>query len=153
MTNKQENALYLFNSGFNCAQAVFATFCEQYGIEKEKGLKLCGGFGGGVRTGEICGAVSGAVLVIGLKYGHADSSDTESKSFCNAKTVEFIKLFKEKTGSVVCREILGYDISTEDGMHAAHEKGLFKTTCADMVKISVETLEELGYCPSTNKTK
>jgi C_GCAxxG_C_C family probable redox protein len=145
MQDRIVNAVNLFRSGFNCAQAVFASFCEQYGIDREKGLRLCCGLGGGVRSGEICGAVSGAVLVIGLKYGHADSADTESKSFCYTKTVEFIRLFKEKTGSVVCRELLGYDISTEDGMKQAQEKGLFKTRCVDMVRISAEILSDLGY--------
>jgi C_GCAxxG_C_C family probable redox protein len=145
MKSKIENAVQLFNSGCNCAQAVFATFCEQYDMDKEKGLKLCGGLGGGLRFGEVCGAVSGAVLVIGLKYGHADASDIESKLLCHAKTAEFIRIFKEKSGSIVCKEILGYDISTQQGMQQAKDKGLFKTTCVDMVRLSTQILVELGY--------
>ena len=138
MSDKTENAKEIFLQGRNCAQAVLATFCEQYGLQKEQAICLAGGFGGGARSGELCGAVSGAIMVIGLKYG-------KDKPTCNQKTAEFIKAFKTKNDSIVCRDLLGYDISTEIGMNEANEKGLFKTTCVDMVTDAVHLLEELGY--------
>lgn len=142
---KSEKAAELFSKGFNCSQSVFAVFAEQYGLSKEFALKIGCGFGGGMRNGEICGAVSGAVMVISLRYGHSDGADNESKAFCYQKTKEFTEAFKAKKGSIVCRDLLGIDIFVGDGMAAASAKGLFKTTCVDMIKCAVELLEEMGY--------
>lgn len=145
MDIKKEMAAELFNNGFNCSQSVLSVFCEKYNMKKETALKISCGLGGGFRSGEICGAVSGAVLVIGLKYGQFMAEDKDSKSECYSKTVEFINVFKSKNNSAICRQILGYDISTKDGYEQAQNKNLFKTTCVDMVKSAVEILEELGY--------
>ena len=145
MSANADNATILFNSGFNCAQSVLATFCEKYGLDKETALKVSSGLGGGFRAGEICGAVSGAVLVIGLKYGQYIAEDKASKGNCNSKTVEFTKLFKSKNKSFVCREILGYNLAIAEEYDQAQSKNLFKTTCIDMVRSAAELLEELGY--------
>ena len=145
MQSKAPQAAGFFSDGFNCAQAVLAVFCEKYHMDKETALKLAGGFGGGMRSGEICGAVSGAVMVIGLKYGHCEAQDKAAKLNCNSKTVEFMSLFRNKNKSVVCREILGYDLSVKEEYDQAQNQNLFKTTCADMVKSAVTLLEELGY--------
>lgn len=145
MNTKQELAAELYDSGFNCSQSVLAVFCEDYGLDRETALKAVCGFGGGFRSGEICGAVSGAVAVIGLKYGQHDAGDKDSKRICYARTKEFIKSFKEKNGSVVCREILKCDISTKEGSEQARSGNLFGTTCSNMVKSAVSLLEELGY--------
>lgn len=145
MKTKADLAAELFDSGFNCSQSVLAVFCEQYGLAKETALKMSCGFGGGVRSGEICGAVSGAVLVIGFKYGQSMAEDKDTKAECYAKTVEFMNAFRAKNKSVVCRQILGYDISIKEEYAQAESKNLFKTTCVDMIKSSVEILEELGY--------
>ena len=145
MSLKQDLAVENIKNGFNCAQSVLSVFSDSYGLDKKIALKTAGGLGGGVRSGEICGAVSGAVLVIGLKYGQCTAGDFESKSICNAKTVEFLNEFKAKNNFVVCRDILQCDISTEEGFEQAKSKNLFKTTCVDMVKSAVSILEELGY--------
>jgi len=145
LQTKQELAVDFFNSGFNCAQSVLVSFCEKYGVDKKNALKISSGLGSGFRSGKICGAASGAVLVIGLKYGQYKAGDTSSKLNCNAKTVEFLNAFRMKNKSCICREILGYDISTPDGYERAQSKNLFKTTCVDIVKSAVEMLEELGY--------
>lgn len=145
MSTKSEIAAELFDSGFNCSQSVLAVFCEQYGLDKETALKMSCGFGGGMRSGEVCGAVSGAVLVIGLKYGQFEADDKASKDACYSKTVEFLDAFRAKNKSVVCRQILGCDISTKEGYAQAQSGNMFKTTCVDMIKSSVEILEELGY--------
>lgn len=142
---KSEKAAELFSQGFNCAQSVFAVFAEKYGISQELALKIGCGFGGGMRNAEICGAVSGAVMVISLRYGHSESSDNDSKSLCYVKTREFTEQFKAKNNSIICRDLLGIDIFKGDGMKIAGEKGLFQTVCVDMIKSAVELLEELGY--------
>lgn len=145
MSVKSENAVELFNKGLNCSQSVFAFFSEDYGLNREFALKIGCGFGGGVRSGEICGAVSGAVMVIGLKYGNGCIEDMESKANCYSKTSEFLDKFRERNGSIVCRDLLECDISTEIGMRLARDKGLFSTTCVEMVRNSIELLEDLGY--------
>lgn len=142
---RTEKAVELFSKGFNCSQSVFSVFAEKYGISEETALKIGCGFGGGMRNGEICGAVSGAVMVIGLRYGHSSETDNESRSVCYQKTREFTEAFKSREGSIICRELLGIDIFSGDGMNIAAEKGLFKTTCVDMIVRAVELLEELGY--------
>lgn len=142
---KSEKAAELFTKGFNCSQSVFSVFAEKYGLSEELALKIGCGFGGGMRNGEICGAVSGAVMIIGLCYGHSDGSDNQSKALCYQKAREFTESFKAKQGSIICRDLLGIDIFEGDGMNIANGKGLFRTTCVDMIKCSVQLLEEMGY--------
>ena len=145
MKTKSRVAEELFNSGFNCSQSVLAVFCEKYGMSQEFALKIASGFGGGVRSGEICGAASGAVMVIGLKYGQYIADDKKTKSHCNLETKNFLNKFRSKNNSVVCRDILGCDISTTQGVEQAQSKNLFTTTCVEMVVSAVAILEEMGY--------
>ena len=145
MSIKQDQAAEFFSGGFNCSQSVLAAFCEKYGLDQKTALKAACGLGGGCRSGEICGAVSGAVITIGLKYGHCQPGDAESKANCYAKTAEFLNAFKAQNGSIICREILGCDISTAGGMEQAKSKNLFKTTCVGMVRSAASILDELIY--------
>ena len=92
----------------------------------------------GVRCADVCGAVSGAVMVIGLNYG-------DDKTICNMKTEEYIKTFKEKNSSIICRDLLGCDISTPDGKEKAVNENLYKTRCMDMVINAAQLLDDLGY--------
>jgi C_GCAxxG_C_C family probable redox protein len=143
MSAKCEKAAELFSSNFNCAQSVFAVFCEDYGMDIETGLKVAGAFGGGLRCGEICGAVSGGAMVVGLKYGQTSSEDLDAKAECNMKTIEFTDVFKEKFGSLICREFLGYDVRDAE----AREQNRHKHTevCLKLVQGAVQLLEDLGY--------
>lgn len=145
MTRRVEEAVELFKGGFNCSQVVLMSFCEKYGLDKKQALKLGCGLGGGMRSGEACGAVSGAILVIGLKYGQADVEDTVAKSTCYAKTVEFINSFKERNQSIVCRDLLGCDLGKEGEWERATREGAFKKVCPEMIISAIELLEELGY--------
>lgn len=145
MKNNLDIAAEYFDKGFNCAQSVFATFCRKYNLEEEMALKISGGLGSGLRFGEVCGAVSGAILVIGLKYGHSHSDKLEEKMLCNTKTEEFINAFRKQNDSIICKEILGCDISTEEGRKQALKNNLFTTLCKEKVLNSVKLLEELGY--------
>ena len=113
-------------------------FCEKYGMDKNLAFKVSCGLNSGVRCADICGAVSGAIIVIGLKYG-------DIKDVCNLKTEEYIKIFKEKNDSIICRDLLGCDISTPDGKEKAIAENLFKTRCMDMVISAAQILNELDY--------
>lgn len=138
---KAEKALLLFANNFNCSQAVFAAFAPDFGIDEELALKLGTSFGGGARNGEICGAVSGALMVLGLKYGHYQSDNNEQKSRAYAIAVEYTKRFKEANKSIVCRDLLGYDLTIHEDMACIKEKNLFNDICPKMVKSAVEVLE------------
>lgn len=138
MSNEVEEASELFDDGWYCSQAVLGAFCEKYGMSKDIAFKISCGLNSGSRCAELCGAVSGAVLVIGLKYG-------DSKSICNSKTEEFMRAFREKKGDVVCRNILGCDIFTPEGKAKAINGNLFETVCKKAVVDAAQVLSDMGY--------
>ncbi|MGN0692837.1 MAG: C-GCAxxG-C-C family protein [Oscillospiraceae bacterium] len=139
--SKTDKALELFSNDFNCSQAVLAAFASDFGLDEKLALMLGTSFGGGARNGEMCGAVSGALMVLGLKYGHSDAADSEQKSRAYSIAAEFTKRFKEANGSIVCRDLLGYDLSKPDEMACIKEKGLFGDVCPKAIKSAVEILE------------
>lgn len=134
-----------FKSGLNCSQVVALYFAKKYGYDEKAFIKATCGFGGGMRKGEVCGAVSGGILAIGMKYGNEAGEDSESKKNCHMKTVEFEDEFIKKNGSIICRDLLKCDISTEEGMQAAATANLFHTICPKMILSAIEILEEKGY--------
>lgn len=109
-------------------------------MSSDTSIKIACGLGSGARSAEICGAVSGAILVIGLKFG---SNDANSKELCNTKTEQFVKLFKDKNKSIVCRDILGCDITTTEGKEKSLKEQYFTTVCLDMVIDAVQILENI----------
>lgn len=141
--NKSDKALELFSNNFNCSQSVLTAFAPDFGIDEKLALMLGTSFGGGARNGEICGAVSGALMVLGLKYGHYNAADNEQKSRAYQIAVEYTKRFKELNGSIVCRDLLGYDLTKPDEMACIKEKGLFGTVCPKMVESAVKILENV----------
>lgn len=141
--NKTDKALELFSNNFNCSQAVLTAFAPDFGLDEKLALKLGTSFGGGARNGEMCGAVSGALMVLGLKYGHFDAADSEQKSRAYSIAVEYTKRSKEANGSIVCRDLLGYDLSKPDEMACIKEKGLFVDVCPKAIKSAVEILESV----------
>ena len=143
MENKVQKALDLHESGYNCSQAVIGAFCEKFGLDEELGLKISGGFGGGLRCGEVCGAVSGAVMVIGLKYGQHNVDDKRAKEECYKITSEFMDEYVERNKSVVCRELLGYDIRDIEKITLI--PGRQKEICAKAIVTAVLLLEEMGF--------
>jgi len=141
--SKIENAVECFNNGFNCAQAVFSTYCEQLGLDKETALKISCGFGGGMgRLGETCGAVSGAYLLIGLKYGMYLKDDGAAKEKTYELVGEFSRLFKERNKTTICRELLGVDLLAGDKRTASER---VKSICPKMVRDAAEIVEELLF--------
>lgn len=141
--NKADRALELFSNNFNCSQAVLTAFAPDFGLDEKLALMLGTSFGGGARNGELCGAVSGALMVLGLKYGHFDAADSEQKSRAYAIAAEYTKRFKEANGSVVCRDLLGYDLTKPDDMACIKEKELFGDVCPKAIKSAVEILENI----------
>jgi C_GCAxxG_C_C family probable redox protein len=133
-----------FEEGFSCSQAVFSAYAEQFGLDRETALKIAGGFGGGMgRMAQTCGAVTGAFMAIGLKYGAIESDDQEAKDKAYDLVREFADRFKLRHGSIICQELLGCDISKPEGLNAARDQGLFKTICPRLVRDAAEMLEEI----------
>ena len=145
MSDKEDKARALFADGYNCAQAVIGAFCEENGLDTRTALKLANGFGGGVRCGEICGAVSGAIMTIGLECGFYKEKDFDQKNYCNGKTVEFLQKFREENGSILCRDLLGVDIHTPEDHLKPGVPELHKTICPEKIASSVRILESMEY--------
>ncbi|MEX1376857.1 MAG: C-GCAxxG-C-C family protein [Eubacteriales bacterium] len=114
MSNKAKLAMeYFSNPNTNCAQATFCAFCDEAKISKEMAMKIATGFGGGLRDKEACGAVTGAIMALGLILGQKDENDLESKQLASDLTIEFNKKFKEKHGSIVCRDLKDDEICAQ----------------------------------------
>ena len=131
----------LFDGNFNCAQSVFAAFASQLGMDESRMLKIASPFGGGVaRRGNICGAVTGGLMALGLARG-ADTPPGKEAAYRLGQ--EFMARFESRHGSIMCRVLLDCDISTEAGSQQAREKGLFKTICPQFVRDAVAIAQDM----------
>ena len=141
ITSKIKDAVACFNDGFNCSQAILSTYCEEFGLDKKIALQISCGLGAGMgRLQETCGAVSGAYLLIGLKYGKFAKEDDPAKEKTYALVREFAKLFKERNKTTNCRELLGVDLVNDDKQVTAAR---LKTICPRMVQDAAEIIEQI----------
>lgn len=138
-----EKANDLFGRKFHCSQGVFVAFAEELGLTEEQALKIGACFGSGMRKGEVCGACTGALMALGLKYGQSEEEDIESRLKTNEVTDRFMEAFKEENGSYMCRELLGCDLSTQEGIAKALEKKLFTEFCPKMVESATRIAEDI----------
>jgi C_GCAxxG_C_C family probable redox protein len=135
MTTSVDQATLLFQQGFNCSQAVCAAHATSLGLSRDPALKIASGFGGGMgRSGEACGAVTGAIMAIGLKTGSIKAADTAAKEHTYALTHQLIEQFKERHGTISCSELLGCDIGQPEGLQHAREAQLFAQRCPLFVR-------------------
>ncbi|MBW6536811.1 MAG: C-GCAxxG-C-C family protein [Mariniphaga sp.] len=138
--NKKSDLVEKKFSQFNCAQTVFSLFAKDVGLDEKTALKIASGFGSGMACAETCGAITGAYMVIGMKHGHS-SSEPEAK----AKTKELVRQFNEKFkavhGSLICKELIGFDISTSLGASEAYVEGVFENKCPVFIKTACNILE------------
>lgn len=125
-----EIAVALFEEGFTCGQAVLATYADRHGLGRDAALRVACAFGGGIaRTGAMCGAVSGALMAIGLAHGRTNVGDEAARERTYEASRALLDRFRAEHGSHVCRELLGVDIGTAAGRAAAASAGLFRTRC------------------------
>ena len=145
MNNRIEKAEALFKSGCNCSQAVFAALADEFGLDEALAKKVACGLGGGVgRLREVCGAVSGAAMVLGMR---ADGD----KAAAYPAIQKFAEAFKAEAGSVVCRELLAGTGATAGGAPEARTPGYYrKRPCVELVKLAVRLLE--GEAPRGGRT-
>lgn len=129
---KQEKAIELHNKGFNCAQAVACSLCEEIGVAEDVAFAACEGFGLGMGGMEAtCGAVSGAVMLAGLKNSCADPKNPGTKGATYKISREIVKEFEEKNGSLVCKELKGI------------ETGKVLRQCQDCITDAVEIAQKI----------
>ena len=141
--NRVAQAEKFFKEGYNCSQSVLGAFCGPLMLEQKKAFTLASGFGGGMGgMGGACGALTGAIMVLGLKYGSYDASDKTAKYDMYRKTRDLAEEFKLRTGSLYCRDLLGFDLSTEEGQLAAKQPEAFHD-CPGFVHVAAEILEEM----------
>jgi C_GCAxxG_C_C family probable redox protein len=143
--DRSEKAVAKFVEGYNCAQSVFFSYCEDLGLDKDKALKLACGFGAGMgRKEEVCGAVSGGILVIGAKYGRGANEDRKTTNSTYVKIRELMDEFSQKHGTYICRKLLNdCELTTEEGHKIYLENDYFNKVCKPCVKSVVEILENI----------
>lgn len=144
MRSRVEKAVEMFESGYNCAQSVFVTYADIFGIERETALKLSSPLGAGVgRMREVCGAVTGMAMLAGLEKGNTDPADEQGKTAIYELVQEMSDTFREQTGSIVCRELL----ETLEGERSARPEArtpayYAKRPCSRIVAEAAKIIEE-----------
>jgi C_GCAxxG_C_C family probable redox protein len=139
-----EQAVALYKQGYTCAQSILASFGARYGLSPSLALRLGEPFGAGMScTNGICGSVTGAIMILGLKYGGIRSDDDEARSNTYLHVHELIQRFMEMRGSIRCTDLLGYDLSNPRQLQVVWEKGLFTQLCPDLVRDASTILIEM----------
>lgn len=142
--DRVERAVETFALKFNCAQAVLAGFAESLHLKRRDALRVAGAFGGGMaHSGETCGAVTGSLMVIGLRFGKTEPDDDAAKERAIANGGAFLEAFRARHGSCACRNLSGYDFSRPGQIEAAREAGVFQSVCPTLVRSAAEILETL----------
>jgi len=140
-------AVETFRDGINCTQAILAAWGSRHGLDRDTAMKLGGAFGSGMNMGETCGAVTGALMIIGLRHAKVSKAGFLSRDRTERETLEFIERFKTRNGTVSCKELLGCDLGTPEGRTAARRDRSFKTRCPNFVRDAAEILEEMAGTP------
>jgi C_GCAxxG_C_C family probable redox protein len=141
---KAEDAVALFRQGFSCSQAVLAVFAPDFGLDRKMALRISQGFGAGIGySDDVCGAVSGAIMVIGLRYGRTEAQDNTAKEKTYAEVGEFLKRFKQRNVSVECTKLIGYNLSDPQQVAQAKKNQAVMARCPALVRDAVEIVETM----------
>ncbi|MFC1951035.1 C-GCAxxG-C-C family protein [Chloroflexota bacterium] len=144
MSKAEEAAALMHAHRVNCAQSVMSVFCEQMGLDLDTGLRVAMAFGGGMgRGGNTCGAVTGAYMALGLSQKISPDNPRESIDKTYGLVRKFNEKFIAKHGSLLCRELLGCDMSQPGGIEEARDKNLFANICLNLVHSAVQIAEDL----------
>ena len=141
--NRKERATAYFSNKMHCSQSVLAAFADECGITEEMAFQLGSCFGSGMRKGNVCGACTGALMVLGLLFGEKHQGDPEERQRSNKINDMMLERFKDANGSFICNDLLGCDITTPEGVQYARSNGLFTEFCPKMVESAVDILEEI----------
>ena len=145
MKNRSETAAEMVAGSWNCAQSVLGVFCADLGLDREAAMKLASGFGAGMgKKQEVCGAVSGAVMAVGMKHGQAREDDKAAKEAAYRLSRELMDRFQAEFGSCLCRELLpGLDLASEAGHQRYKAEGWSEKVCRPCVRFAVRVLEDI----------
>jgi len=144
MSERVEQAVAAFEAGYNCAEAIVGTYGPALGLGGAVSVRAASGLGAGLgRRGEVCGAVSGATVVLGLRHGREQAEDKTGKDRVYGLVREFLKRFEARMGAIRCRELLGMEIETAEGLRAARESGRVEEVCPQCVRAAAGLLEEM----------
>ena len=137
--DKSQIAVNYFKSGANCAQAVLCAFAKECGLTESEAMRIASGFGGGMgRLREVCGAVSGMILVANILKGNSDPSDKAAKDAHYALIQELASEFKAENNSIICRELLNLGGTAPDTpISEARTTDYYKKRpCAELVALA-----------------
>ncbi len=132
-----------FKAGYNCSQSVLLALCGRFGLDEGLAVRLATGFGVGMGRGGACGAVSGAVMALGLFGGGGGPDGAAAKAATYGRAREFYRLFGDRHGSLVCRELIGLDPSTPEGLLQANREGRFQSVCLPLVRTAAAIVAEV----------
>ncbi|AAM71881.1 MAG TPA: hypothetical protein DEB17_02320 [Chlorobaculum sp.] len=143
--HRKERALELFSNRCNCSQAVFAAFRQTKVLDEASALRLATMFGGGVAGsgGGMCGAVTGALMVLSMRYGMGGVEELVNRKKTYELGRQFIEEFEKRMGSARCESILGLCIGEPENLQKARELKLFETVCVSAVATASDILEEM----------
>lgn len=139
-----EQARALFLEGYNCSQSVVCAFCEELGMERGQALRMASSFGGGMgRLREVCGCVSGMLIIVGYLYGYDDPKVYDGKKELYARVQKLAGKFTEANGSIICRELLGLEGKDTSHIPSRRTDEYYKKRpCPDLVAFTAEMLAE-----------
>lgn len=137
----EQQVLKCFSEGFDCSQVVLNSVAGELGIDEITAKKVSACFGGGMFCGSTCGAVTGALMAIGLKYGHSMPDTPHIKEQNIAKLIEFREKFLKKYDSIICKDLLGYDLTNCEDMKKIQEEELLTTFCPKLVADVISILK------------
>ncbi len=141
---KKEKAVQKFMKGYNCAQSIVSTFSEELGLMEKQALMITTGLGAGINyQGKTCGAVLGAYIILGLRYGVENADDQEGKLKLRKLLDQFSKDFSEKYNSLNCKDILGLDVSKEEELEELREKNAFREVCPKVVETAAIIVDKM----------
>ena len=132
-----------YAGGIDCSQVVFGYAADVLGFDRETALKIAACFGGGMFRGETCGCVTGALMALGLRYGHFKPGDEDTKAELMEVLKEFTDAFCDENGSLICKELIKYDISDPEQLQEAFASGVMMTLCPKLAVSACEILDDL----------
>lgn len=142
---RSEQAKAMFLSGYNCAQSVLLSFSDDLKFSKELASKMAAGFGGGMgKQQETCGAVTGAIMVLGLLKGEEVNNNDELKSIAYGSVKELVRGFNEEFRTTNCRDLIGCDLNTPEGAEKFKEEKIMENVCAGCVEKAVQIVESIA---------
>ena len=132
-----------FQQGFDCSMQVLAELAPEIGLTEEQGLKMASCLGVGAMQGSLCGAVVGALIAIGYRYGNTAPGDMATKGACLAKRAEFYEKFEKEFGSLTCPGILKLDLRKPEDAAKAREQKVFATVCPKACRFAIMTAADI----------